>query len=102
MRLIDSDVLEQEIKIVIAAILHKFGSAPLAMEACEAMSAVVARMHSMGAVELVKCKECIHLLEKGKCALDAGDLYEMGLSLPRSQSDFCSYGERKNNHEQTD
>ena len=98
MRLIDADKLEQEIKAVISVILHKFGDEPLAMEGCEAMSAVVARMHSMGAVEIITCKDCVHY-KNGKCGLDAGDLYGMNLSLPRTEKDFCSYGEWRVDHE---
>ena len=39
--------------------------------------------------EVVRCGECKHLTPQGKCAIFADDV------VRPSASDFCSYGERK-------
>ena len=38
---------------------------------------------------VVRCKDCIQMLEKGWCSLH---------STPMTRNDFCSYGERRSNH----
>lgn len=41
---------------------------------------------TVDAVEVVRCKDCQQMLQKGWCSLH---------NTPMAQEDFCSYGERK-------
>ena len=42
---------------------------------------------TVDAVEVVRCKDCQQMLQKGWCSLH---------NTPMAQEDFCSYGERIN------
>ena len=41
---------------------------------------------TVDAVEVVRCKDCQQMLQKGWCSLH---------NTPMAQEDFCSYGERR-------
>jgi hypothetical protein len=41
---------------------------------------------AVDAVEVVRCRQCNHMIEKGWCSLH---------STPMNRDDFCSYGERR-------
>ena len=45
---------------------------------------------TIGVVSVVRCKDCERMEEKGWCSLH---------NAPMDKNDFCSYGERRNNHE---
>ena len=54
-------------------------------------------------VKVVRCKDCKHLIEIDKDNLYVCDRIDIGMdgepSFLNLETDFCSYGERKNNDE---
>lgn len=46
----------------------------------------IAGAPAVDAVEVVRCRQCNHMIEKGWCSLH---------NTPMNRDDFCSYGERR-------
>ena len=92
-RLIDANALMEHLTRCIEQ------SKGLMRSVCVAIKCFVEQMPTVDAVEVVRCKDCIHWYEtEGVCL----KIYSDGAVSPyawqdRNPDDFCSYGERKDN-----
>lgn len=59
------------------------------------MRRLIIQMPSVDAVEVVRCRDCIMKDPPG----EFGDLTCHILGVPMKDDDFCSYGERRENHD---
>lgn len=79
------DVIEEHIK----ARLDWVTDSRLERQGLNAAMCAIEDMPSADVVEVVRCGECKHMTEDGRCLEFADDC------LRPSASDYCSYGERK-------
>lgn len=87
-RLIDADLLKEKLDEREAEDIELYGCAIPEGFCSEDAKEVVDKMPTVDAVEVVRCKDCKFLHEKGYCTR------VVGLSRIKPD-DFCSYGERK-------
>ena len=97
-RLIDADKL-----LECMSLLEATGGHWLYRKACDDMiqglfPELVKEQHTVDAVEVVRCKDCIHYDAHYQCCdlhSSQPNIYDSGCDVGMKPNDFCSYGGRR-------
>ena len=97
MRLIDADALQNILLPITTALEHEYGNLGGAVSGCMKH---IDNATTVDAVSVVRCRECEHWKPSGsKAGNTFSDMEYIGgcefTNYYRRESDFCSYGERK-------
>ena len=97
MRLIDADALQNILLTITTALEHEYGSLGGAVSGCMKH---IDNAPTVDAVPVVRCRECKHWKPSGsKAGNSFSDMEYIGgcefTKYCRRESDFCSYGNRK-------
>jgi hypothetical protein len=85
-RLIDANALKKRLDSLEASGGHKYYRKGMDDVLHFHMPNIINEAPTVDAVEVVRCKDCQQMLQKGWCSLH---------NTPMAQEDFCSYGERR-------
>lgn len=92
-RLIDANALSEKIGNMKSEITYNRGGYQYCNEdeknewnKLDSFDSLVCDAPTVDAVEVIRCKDCQQMLQKGWCSLH---------NTPMAQEDFCSYGERR-------
>ena len=85
---------------VVDAVLDVYCDTPDIDLSCEKFEAAILKIPAADVVEVVRCRECVHWKPTGsKAGNSFSDMEYIGgcefTKYCRRESDFCSYGERK-------
>ena len=97
MRLIDADVLQNILLTIATALEHEYGSLGGAVSGCMKH---IDNAPTIDAIPVVRCRDCQHWKPTGsKAGNSFSDMEYIGgcefTNYCRRESDFCSYGKRK-------